>query len=97
MPISAAILWCMSSDSSARRVAHLDSTMRALAASRDLIVALRMCDKAMHRVRNEVNDQAASLASRMSEHLYCVNQLAKQLRQEIEQCAEERMRFWNRR
>ena len=76
---------------------HLDSTIRAVDAARDLFVALRLCEKALNRVRGEVDDEAYPLVSKMSEHLYCVGELAKQLQRQIDQCAQERVAFWNRR
>ena len=81
----------------ARRPQHLDATARALEASRDLLVLMRMCDKAMRRMRDEATDNAFNLASRMSQHLYCMSELAKQLQQEVDKTAEARMAFWNKR
>ncbi|HEX9395416.1 MAG TPA: hypothetical protein VF943_01635 [Burkholderiales bacterium] len=80
-----------------RRIVHLDSTRRALEASRDILVLMCMCNKAMARIRNEVNEPASTLASKMSQHLYCVDELAKQLRREIELLADDRLSFWERR
>ena len=74
---------------------HLDSTVRAVDAARDLVVALRLCDKALNSARGEVDEQAYALVTRMSQHLYCVSELAKQLQQEVERCAAERVAFWN--
>ena len=73
---------------------HLDSTVRALDAARDLIVAVRLCEKALSRARSEVDEKSYSLVSRMSQHLYCVAELAKQLQHKVDQCAEERVAFW---
>lgn len=75
---------------------HFDSTVRAVDAVRDLIVALHLCEKALNRVRSEVDDEAYPLVSKMSEHLYCVRELAKQLQRQVDLCAQERAAFWNR-
>ena len=74
---------------------HLDSTVRAVDATRDLIVSLRLCEKALNCARGEVDEEAYALVTKMSQHLYCVGELAKQLRQQVDRCAQERVAFWN--
>jgi len=74
---------------------HLDATVRAVDAARDLLVALRLCEKALNRMRGEVDDEGYPMVSRMSQHLYCVGELAKQLQRHVDLCAQERVAFWN--
>ena len=76
---------------------HLGSTVRAVDAARDLIVALRLCDKALDSARGEVDEEGYAMVSRMSQHLYCMSELAKQLQQQVDKCAQERVAFWKHR
>ncbi len=73
---------------------HLDSTVRVLDATRDLIVALHLCDKALNRARSEVDENGYPMVSKMSQHLFCMSELAKQLQQQVEECAQDRVAFW---
>jgi hypothetical protein len=74
---------------------HLDSTVRAVDAARDLIVALRLCEKVLNRARGEVDEEGQAMVSKMSQHLYCAGELAKQLQRHVDLLAQERVAFWN--
>ncbi|HEX9397040.1 MAG TPA: hypothetical protein VF943_09935 [Burkholderiales bacterium] len=76
------------------RQAGLNSDVRALDVSRDLIIALRMCEKVLHRARNEVDESSLALVARMSQHLYCMSELAKQVQQQqVDKCTPEGVAF----
>jgi hypothetical protein len=74
---------------------HMASTVRALDATRDLIIALRLCHKALNRARGEVDENAYELVTRMAQHLYCMSALATQMKEGVDRCAQERAAFWN--
>jgi hypothetical protein len=92
--LAAAVRFDLKSTVPVSRARHLDSTVRALEAARDLIVALRLCEKSLAGAREEVDEEAYALVSRMSQHLYCVGELARLLQAQVNRCAEERAEFW---
>ena len=83
------------SEKTASPARHMASTVRALDATRDLIVALRLCHKALNCARGEVDENAYELVTRLSQHLYCMSALATQMKEGVDRCAQERVAFWN--